>query len=210
MYAPFIDIGIVPLLIARLLNHHHHHSLHPRLRRTLLLLSLILHLHTRTLMFTLGILDALTVALHLLSPIAAEHAATTLYGLLFLKAYYSIIKSKKPLVTTLADLLDTPNVPTKSIKDMLKALYPLNHMDLVELGIMLPLFTLVVKDRHKGVVEDATMMIALVEGCDESIGTFWRVDDVSIMEDLVVGGGARGRGKILFLCFWNLVKSDIK
>ncbi|CAL9173789.1 unnamed protein product, partial [Musa hybrid cultivar] len=101
----------------------------------------------------------------------------TLYNLLFIEVYRSIIGSKKPLIAALVDLLDTLGVPTRSIKDALKilfglVLYSLNRTALVELGTMPPLFALVVKDERRGVVEDATMVITQVAGCDESMEVF--------------------------------------
>ncbi|THU54552.1 hypothetical protein C4D60_Mb10t26300 [Musa balbisiana] len=85
-----------------------------------------------------------------------------------------------------------------SIKDGLMALlglalYPLNHTTLVELGAMPPLFVLVVKDKQRGVVEDATAMIDQVARCDENVEAFRRVDNVSIPVDLVVGVSRRAR-----------------
>lgn len=114
-------------------------------------------------MCTLGILNAFVVALRLLSPTA------TFYSLLSIKVYRSIIESNKPPITTLVDVLGASDVPTKFIKDILKAhfgliVYPLNHTALVELGIVPPLFTLVVKDERKGVVEDPTTAITHVVG----------------------------------------------
>ncbi|THU74508.1 hypothetical protein C4D60_Mb04t34110 [Musa balbisiana] len=122
-------------------------------------------------MCTLGILNAFVVTLRLLSPTAILHS------LLSIKVYRSIIESNKPLITTLVDLLGASDVSTRSIKDILKAhfgliVYPLNYTALVELGIMLPLFTLVVKDKRKGVVEDTTTTITHVAGCDESVEVF--------------------------------------
>ncbi|URE41633.1 U-box domain-containing protein [Musa troglodytarum] len=98
------------------------------------------------LMFTLGILDALVVALCLLS--LAHHIIVTLYSLLSVKAYCSINESKKPLIITL-------DVSIRSIKDVVKVffslfLYPLNRIALIELSIMSPLFALVVTNGRRG------------------------------------------------------------
>ncbi|RZS13880.1 hypothetical protein BHM03_00045518, partial [Ensete ventricosum] len=49
----------------------------------------------------------------------------------------------------------------------------------------------------EGVVEDAMVMITQVARCDESMEAFWRVDDVSCLVDMVVGG-----------VLLNLVKSN--
>ncbi|RWW00108.1 hypothetical protein GW17_00036945 [Ensete ventricosum] len=96
---------------------------------------------------TPGILDALIVALHLLSPLVIQHITAALYNLLSIKMYRSIIAPKKPLIVVLVDLPNTPGMLTRSIKDALKALfglaiYPLNYIAIVELGIVSPLFTL--------------------------------------------------------------------
>lgn len=90
------------------------------------------------------------------------------------------------------DLLSIPGASTRSIKDALNALFSLalysfNCIVFIELGIMLPLFALVVKDGGMGVVEDATTMIIQLVGCNKSVDVFWRVDNVSIIVDLVVG-----------------------
>ncbi|THU55341.1 hypothetical protein C4D60_Mb11t05550 [Musa balbisiana] len=197
--APLADAGAVPLLAARLLNHHHHHSSAAEAQENAAAALLNLSISAReALMCTPGILDALAAALRLLSPAAAQHAAATLYSLLSVEAYRSIIGSKKPLIAALVDLLGAPGAPTRSIKDALKALfglalYPLNRTALVELGAVPPLFALVVKDGRRGLVEDATAVIAQVAGCDESVEAFRRVDGVSVLVDLVVGGSGRAR-----------------
>ncbi|URE29991.1 hypothetical protein MUK42_24285 [Musa troglodytarum] len=48
------------------------------------------------LMCTSSILDALITTLCLLSPIIAQHTTATLYSLLSIKVYRSIIESNKP------------------------------------------------------------------------------------------------------------------
>ncbi|RRT42106.1 hypothetical protein B296_00018843 [Ensete ventricosum] len=88
-------------------------------------------------------------------------------------------------------LMDLLGAPTRSNKDVLKALfalalYPLNHIALIELGIMPPLFALMV-------VEDAMTVITQVAGCDKSMEVFQRVDDISVPVDLMVGGSGRAR-----------------
>ncbi|URE14117.1 U-box domain-containing protein [Musa troglodytarum] len=91
----------------------------------------------------------------------------------------SISILKKPLIAAaLVDLLSALDAPTRSIKDVLKALfgldlYPLSRTALVELGIV-------------GVVEDVARR-------DESMEVFWRVDGVNVLVDLVVGGSGRAR-----------------
>ncbi|XP_065049846.1 uncharacterized protein LOC135679792 [Musa acuminata AAA Group] len=101
--------------------------------------------------------------------------------------------SKKSLIVTLVDLLGIPNASTRFIKDAFEslfslALYSLNRIALIELGIMLPLFALVVKDGGREVVEDATMMIVQLVECNKSVEVLWRMDDINIIVDLVIGG----------------------
>ncbi|URE06359.1 U-box domain-containing protein, partial [Musa troglodytarum] len=85
----------------------------------------------------------------LLSLAITQHALVTLYNVLSIEAYCSIIGLKKPLIVALMDLLGAPDIITRSIKDVFKtffdlALYLLNYTTLVELGVMSPLFVLVV------------------------------------------------------------------
>ncbi|THU67366.1 hypothetical protein C4D60_Mb05t23900 [Musa balbisiana] len=123
----------------------------PRLspRRTSLLPSLTSSSPlVKTLMYTLGILDALAIA---------QHITTIFYSFLSIEMYYSIIWSKKPLITTLVDILDVFGALTKSIKDILRvffnlALYLLNPIAHVKLGTVSPLFMLVVKDGWRGAI----------------------------------------------------------
>ncbi|RWW11852.1 hypothetical protein BHE74_00049173 [Ensete ventricosum] len=94
--------------------------------------------------------------------------------------------------------------PTRFIKDALKvlfdlALYLLNRTALVELGVMPPLFVLVVKD--------PMTVIAQVVRCDESIEAFRSVDNISVLVELVVGGSGRTRENVT-AALLNLVKSD--
>lgn len=84
---------------------------------------------------------------------------------------------KKPLIAAPVDLLNTLDMQTRSIKDTLKTLfgldlYQFSRTALVELGIVLPLLALVVKDERRGVVEDVMAVIAQVAGCDESMEAF--------------------------------------
>lgn len=130
-------------------------------------------------MCTPGILDALAIAsasspIMLLTHNATQYAIITFYSLLYVKVYRSIIRSKKSLIVTLVDLLSIPNVSTRFIKDAREALfslalYSLNRTALIELGIMLPLFALVVKDRERKVVEDVTIMNVQLVGCNKSM-----------------------------------------
>lgn len=76
----------------------------------------------------------------------AHHIIVILYDFLFVEVYCSIIRSNKSLIVALVDLLGKIGVLTRSIKDTLKvlfdlALYSLNFIALVKLGIVPPLFT---------------------------------------------------------------------
>ncbi|CAL9767715.1 unnamed protein product, partial [Musa acuminata subsp. burmannicoides] len=51
------------------------------------------------------------------------------------------------------------------------------------------------------------VVIAWVTGCDESMESFRRVDDISVLVDLMVGGSGRARENIAATLL-NLVKSD--
>ncbi|CAL9202493.1 unnamed protein product, partial [Musa hybrid cultivar] len=51
------------------------------------------------------------------------------------------------------------------------------------------------------------VVIAWVTGCDESIELFRMVDDISVLEDPVVGGSKRARENVAATLL-NLVKSD--
>ncbi|URE14119.1 U-box domain-containing protein, partial [Musa troglodytarum] len=104
-----------------------------------------------------------------------------------------------PLIAAaLVDLLSALDAPTRSIKDVLKALfgldlYPLSRTALVELGIVSPLFLTGGEEWAKG-------------GRDESMEVFWRVDGVNVLVDLVVGGSGRARENTT-VAQLNLVKS---
>lgn len=56
-------------------------------------------------------------------------------------------------------------------------------------------------------VEDATIVITLVVGCDKNVEAFRRVDGASILIDLVVRGSRRARGNAIGVLL-NIVKSD--
>ncbi|XP_009408734.2 uncharacterized protein LOC103991098 [Musa acuminata AAA Group] len=121
--------------------------------------------------------------------------------------------SKKPLITTLVDLLDAlDDVSFTSMKDMLKllfslVLYSLNNTALIELGIMPPHFAPMVKDGRRGLVGDTMAMITRVAGCDESMKAFRRVNGVNVLEDLAVGRSGRARQNATTMPS-NIVKSD--
>lgn len=184
------DAGAVPLLAARLLPGGHPPVTQENAAASLLNISI----STReALMSTPGLLDALAAALRLPSSSSSgtvQHAAATLYSLLSVDEYRPIIGSKRPLVSSLIGLLRSPNSPTRSIKDALKALfgialYPLNRPAIVDLGAVPALFSLVVKDGRTGIVEDTTAVISQVAGCYESVDAFRKVAGVRVLVDLV-------------------------
>ncbi|RRT39696.1 hypothetical protein B296_00022367 [Ensete ventricosum] len=96
------------------------------------LFNLFIYAH-EALMCTSGILNALTVAIQLLSPSCHQHVVATLSSIFFVETYRSIIGSKKSLIIALVDLLKALDVLIRSIKDMPEALlgltfYPLNYI----------------------------------------------------------------------------------
>ncbi|XP_008782030.1 U-box domain-containing protein 4-like [Phoenix dactylifera] len=197
---PLSDSGAVPLLAAYLLPGGYSAVSQENAAAALLNISISAR---EALMSTPGLLDALAAALSLpsSSAAAAQHAAATVYSLLSVDAYRPIIGSKRPLVASLIALLRSPNPPTRTIKDALKALfgialYPLNRPAMVDLGAVPALFSLVVKDGRTGVVEDTTAVIAQVAGCYESVDAFRKVAGVRVLVDLVdVGTGASVRAR---------------
>lgn len=56
-------------------------------------------------------------------------------------------------------------------------------------------------------MKDATIIITQVIGCDESVEVFHRVNNVSVLVDLVVGGSRNTRENIPIILL-NLIKSD--
>ncbi|KAL6010108.1 hypothetical protein ACLOJK_000539 [Asimina triloba] len=143
------------------------------------------------LMSTRGLIDALSHVLrHGSSPSAVQSAAATVYSLLVVDDYRPIIGSKPCILTPLIDLIRSSSSPLRSVKDGLKALfhvalYPLNRPRLIELGIVIPLFSIVLKDTRVGVVEDATAVIAQVAGCYESVDGFRKISGVGVLVDLL-------------------------
>lgn len=196
---PPIDVDVVPLLVAYLLDHHHH-SFVLRPRRTSSLPS------------SISPSPPVKCLCHPKHPRYPCHRPPpplpcrhNLYSFLSIEVYRSIIGSKKSLIVALVDLLSASGTSTRSIKDALKALfsldlYPLNRTTLVELSVVLPLFALVVKDGRKGVVEDMTIVIAQVTRCDKSIEAFqeWTM---LVFWWIWWLRGARGQGKMLRLCY---------
>lgn len=155
---------------------------------TLLNLSIIAR---DPLMSTRGLLDALSHCLHHpASPAAFESSAATLFSLLTVEDFRPIIGSKRDIIYALINALKTPNTPTRSVKDSLKALfgislYPLNRAAVIELDGVPVLFSIVLKDGRVGIVEDATAVIAQIAGCEESGEAFSRVSGVRVLVDLV-------------------------
>ncbi|KAF5742458.1 U-box domain-containing protein 4 [Tripterygium wilfordii] len=158
-----------------------------------------------SLISTRGLLDALSHALQHAStsttPAAVQSCAATLHSLLVVDSYRPIIGSKRDIVHALAQIVKNPNSPPRSIKDSLKALfglalYPLNRNTMIELGVVQPLFALIVKDGRVGIVEDATAVVAQMAGCEESEEAFARVGGVRVLVDLLdVGTGTSIRIK---------------
>lgn len=142
------------------------------------------------LMSTRGFLDALSHALlNPSSPFTAQCVAGTLYSLLMVESYRSIIGHKRDILFGLLGMIN-PNSGSRNIKDGLKALfgvalYPLNRAGLINLGIVPALFSLVVKDGRVGVMEDATAVIAQIAGCEEGWDEFKEVCGVQILVDLL-------------------------
>ncbi|KAF9613594.1 hypothetical protein IFM89_009264 [Coptis chinensis] len=155
------------------------------------------------LMSTRGILDALSHLLRLQSSsqTSLQTAAATLYSLLLVDSYRPIIGAKRDIVYALIEIIKCQNSVPRTIKDGLKALfgvalYPLNRANMIDLGIVGPLFSLVVKDGRLGIVEDATAVIAQVAGCYESGEAFKKVSGIGVLVDLLdkeTGSSIRAR-----------------
>ncbi|KAL3538121.1 hypothetical protein ACH5RR_001487 [Cinchona calisaya] len=144
-----------------------------------------------SLMSTHGFLDALSHALlNPSSPFTAQCVADTLYSLLMVESYRTIIGHKRDILFGLVDLIRRPDSASRSIKDGLKALFglalsPLNRAGLIGLGVVPALFSLVCKDGRVGVVEDATAVISQIAGCEESFDAFRKVSGVRVLVDLL-------------------------
>ncbi|CAN1149333.1 hypothetical protein LINPERPRIM_LOCUS38568 [Linum perenne] len=65
------------------------------------------------------------------------------------------------------------------------SLHQSNRSTVVDLGAVAPLFSLVVKDRRVGIVEDTTAVIAQIAGCEESEVEFHRVSGIRVLVDLL-------------------------
>ncbi|XP_038689158.1 U-box domain-containing protein 4-like [Tripterygium wilfordii] len=194
------EAGAVPYLAETLYSTSHDSQ--ENAAATLLNLSIS---SRESLMSTRGLLDALSHALQHAStstpPAAVQSCAATLHSLLVVDSYRSIIGSKRDIVHALTQIVKNPNSPPRSIKDSLKALfgialYPLNRNTMIELGVVQPLFALIVRDGRVGIVEDATAVVAQIAGCEESEEAYVRAGGVRVLMDLLdVGTGTSMRIK---------------
>lgn len=138
-----------------------------------------------------GALDALSHALrHPATPFVAQCAAATVFSLLSVEAFRPIIGHKRDIIFGLVEIVRGQGSAARSIKDALRALfgvalYPLNRAQMVELGAVQALFSLVVKDGRVGLVEDATAVIAQVAGCEESWEVFRKALGIEMLMDLL-------------------------
>ncbi|KAH6824493.1 ARM repeat superfamily protein [Perilla frutescens var. hirtella] len=143
------------------------------------------------LMSSHGVLDALSHALrHPAAPSVAQCAAATIFSLLSVESFRPIIGHKRDIIFGLVEIVRGPGSAARSIKDALRALfgvalYPLNRAQMVELGAVQALLSLVVKDGRVGLVEDATAVIAQVAGCEESWEVFSKALGVEMLMDLL-------------------------
>lgn len=116
-------------------------TLLPSRLKNIIVIRLNLFIFREVLMCTSGILNTLATTLHLLSLIIVQYTIVILYSLLFVETYHSIIKSNKPLIIALMDLLGACFMSIRFIKDVLKtlfalALYSLNRTTLVKLSVL--------------------------------------------------------------------------
>ncbi|PIN01596.1 Ubiquitin--protein ligase [Handroanthus impetiginosus] len=143
------------------------------------------------LMSSHGVLDALSHALrHPASPTVAQCAAATIFSLLSVESFRSIIGHKRDIIFGLVEIVRNQGSAARSIKDALRALfgialYPLNREQMVELGAIQALFSLVVKDGRVGLIEDATAVIAQIAGCEESWEVIKKALGIEVLMDLI-------------------------
>ncbi|URE18555.1 hypothetical protein MUK42_00876 [Musa troglodytarum] len=123
MCALLVDISVMPLFVGHLLNHYHHRSSTVEAKENATIAFLNLSISVREMLMC--VLDALIATLHILSLVVVQHVVATLYNLISIEVYHFSIGSKKPLIATLMNLLGVPDVSTRSIKDVLKALFGL-------------------------------------------------------------------------------------
>ncbi|KAG9150325.1 hypothetical protein Leryth_025146 [Lithospermum erythrorhizon] len=142
-------------------------------------------------MSTSGVLDALSHVLrNPASPFACQCASATIFNLLMVEAYRPIIGQKRDILYALIGIVKCPGSTSRTIQDAVKALfgialYPVNRAQVIELGAVGPLFSLVCKDGRVGFVEDSTAVIAQLAGCEESWEAFKKVSGVRILVDLL-------------------------
>ncbi|KAG8391116.1 hypothetical protein BUALT_Bualt01G0154500 [Buddleja alternifolia] len=143
------------------------------------------------LMSSHGVLDALSHSLrHPATPFVAQCAAATIFSLVSVESFRPIIGHKRDIIFGLVEIVRNQGSAARSIKDALRALfgialYPLNRSQMVELGAVQALFSLVVKDGRVGLVEDATAVIAQVAGCEESWEVFKKALGIEVLMDLL-------------------------
>lgn len=183
------EAGAIPYLAETLYSFSHAEQ--ENAAATLLNLSIA---SREALMSTPGLLDAISHALSYhsssTSPEAVQSCAATLHSLLVVDSYRPIIGSKRDIIHSLVDIVKSRNSPPRSIKDALKALfgialYQLNRKQIIELGGVQPLFSLIVNDGRVGIVEDTSAVVAQVAGCEESIDEFKKVCGIHVLADLL-------------------------
>lgn len=177
------------------------------------------------LMSSHGVLDALSHALrHPASPFAAQCAAATIFSLLSVDSFRPIIGHKRDIIFGLVEIVRGQGSAARSIKDALRALfgvslYPLNRAQMVELGAVQALFSLVVKDGRVGLIEDATAVIAQIAGCEESFEVFKKALGIEVLMDLLdnaTGSSARTKENAvsallnLVQCGGEMVANDVR
>ncbi|RWW14608.1 hypothetical protein GW17_00021608 [Ensete ventricosum] len=143
MLALVVDADVMPLLAAHLLDHHHSSMLRPKRE---------CHCCPPRSFYLRRARCSCAPRASSSSPFRCSLAPGA--------SLSSIIGSEKLLIVALMDLPVALDMPTRSIKDVLKALfglglYLLDRIIVVELSVVPPLFALVVKDERRGVVEDA-------------------------------------------------------
>ncbi|KAL0557490.1 hypothetical protein IC582_006034 [Cucumis melo] len=169
---------------------------------------------SRSLIVEAGALPYLSETLYSSSHVAQEDAAATLlnlsissrqalmstHGLLdaisHVLSHHNSSSSASAVQScgaTLHSLLVYRKSPQRSIKDALKALFGIalhqsNRSTMVDLGVIPPLFSLVVVGGHAGIVEDASAVVAQVAGCEESELAFRRVSGLGVLVDLLDSG----------------------
>ncbi|XP_023538067.1 protein spotted leaf 11 [Cucurbita pepo subsp. pepo] len=217
------ETGAIPYLAETLYSSSH--AAQEDAAATLLNLSIS---SREALMSTHGLLDAIS---HVLghhnsssSAAAVQSCAATLHSLLVVDEYRPVIGSKRDIIYSLVDILKFRKSPQRSIKDALKALFGIalcqpNRSTMVDLGVIPPLFSLVVVGSHAGIVEDASAVVAQVAGCEDSELAFRKVSGLGVLVDLLDSGtGSSQRTKenavsaLLNLARWGgeRAEEDIK